>query len=62
MTDSDHTARAYTEMRLQELSKGNRLPTWRELQDTERELLIRMFIAGASWMNRALREDAKAAQ
>lgn len=56
MTDGEHTARAYTEMRLQELNRGVRLPTWRELQATEQDLLVRMFVAGAAFMARSLQE------
>ena len=47
LQDSEYAKRAYEKMR-NVVERGSRpLPEWRDLQHTERELLIRMFILGA---------------
>lgn len=54
MTDSECAKRAYVDIRYAVAPGSKPLPAWDTLQTTERELLIRMFIAGAQWACREI--------
>ena len=56
MTDSECAERAYDEIRLAIVPGSKPMPLWRDLQETERELLVRMFVSGAVWSCREVLE------
>ena len=57
MTDSEYARIAYAELRHATASGSKPMPAWSDLQETERKLLVRMFISGAMWASRELVED-----
>lgn len=54
MNDSEHAALAYAMIRGDVRAGSKPMPHWKDLQEVERELLIRMFILGAQWAYKEL--------
>ena len=59
VTDSEYARKAYVELRYATAPGSKPMPAWTDLQETERELLVRMFILGAMWASRELVDDAR---